>query len=335
MNDRENLLSHESGKIYAAVSTILSLVGLAGLLIGYFIGGSPSGHSIAGGTPVLRGSLMGVIIEIVRGSIPMPAVSPALGLVGYLPRALYFGVFLLVAAVCVSFVLSIAAALLPKYARTLCLSNGKMLLFSYGILFAGNLLLCALRAARLSADFIDLPIALTLLAVFAVLALIALADNPRKSAFSLLFFLLSAVAFCAFVIPDTPLLHDVNRVVQGGSMGVFKRIALIILCGIILVNLLISMIFLNSKITYRFDILRYGVQFLCIFILLCAYDPLNFLSAQPLSAVLLILTPMGAMCLAIFAESLLIAETGRRKRIRKKGALTVSIDDEEVPLNAS
>ena len=280
---------------------------------------------------------MGVVIEIMRGSIAMPAVDASLGLAGYLPRALYFGIFLLVAAVCVSFVLSIAAMLLPKSAKKIALRNGRLLLFSYGILFAGNLLLCAFEAERLSADFIDLPIALTLLPGFTILVLIALADNPKKSAFNLVLLLLSALSFCAFVIPATPLLGDINSVVHQGALSAFKRVMLILLFGLILLNLLVSAVCLNAKKTHRLDILRYGAQFVCVIILLCAYNPLNFLSGQPLSAVLLVLAPLGALSISVFATELFVKKPERKAGLRKKepDVTVVAIDDDEVPLNAS
>ena len=86
--EEENATHAKRSGAYAAVSAVLSLIGLLGLFLGYFTDGSTAGYAIAGGAPILKGSLWGVTVEILRGSIGIPTVNAASGLAGVLPFAL-------------------------------------------------------------------------------------------------------------------------------------------------------------------------------------------------------------------------------------------------------
>ena len=76
--------NEKTSKLYGAISGIFSLLALLGLLMGYFVSFSPIGHAIAGGETILKGSLIGAIIEITRGSIKMPSYNFYYGTAGFL-----------------------------------------------------------------------------------------------------------------------------------------------------------------------------------------------------------------------------------------------------------
>ncbi len=327
-DERANFKPRKMSAFYAGISALLSVIGLLGLHLGLFTGGSSVGRTIAGGAPILRGSLMGVAIEIVRGSIGMPAVGSQTGLSGYLPLVLYLAVIVLVAVVCLSLIFSIAAIVLPNLARRLCLTNGRLLLLSYGTLFLGNLSSYTLTHGSWSAEALDLPLAFTALALFTVLSLTAITESPKKGALNFALCLLSAIALGALIVPSTPLLKKLNDIVYEKP---FERITLAAFSSFLLLNLFFSFIRLNAKNAFQIDILRYAVQLIGLIVLVAAYEPFTFFTDQPVNAALLLLASFDALGGAVF-EALLL----RQKREKKKLSVPAfSVDDEPEPIKSA
>ncbi len=310
--------------VYAAVSALLSLIGVFGLLIGYYTGGSPVGYALAGGAPVLRGSLLGAVLEILRGSIPMPEIAAASSLAQILPLFLYFAAIFLSASLALCFFLTIGAILLPNSSRKLCLRIGKLLLLSYSALFFGNFIFRALSYPQIEAEFFDLPSALAAGLTLLVLVLISLSENGGRGALNFLLLLLSLCPALALCLPSSPLSKDVNELIfSNGAHGGAARLTLLILCGVTLVNLLFSLLRLNVRRGYFFDFLRFGAQIACEVLLLLRYGSvyaslLQFFTVQPLPAALLLISPLLALTVSLFAGSL--AGRGARAEREKRRA---------------
>ncbi len=294
--------NEKTSKLYAAISGIFSLLGIGGLLIGYFTGMSPIGHAVAGGEPILKGALMGVVIEIMRGSIEMPSYNLSLGLSGFLPMMLYILVMILISAVLLSLILTIAAFLLPRFSRLLALQQGRVLFFSYALLFAGNALLYLLSGGTLSASPFDLPCFLTAILLLFVLFLTALAENKIKSALNGFLFCMSLLTACAFLLPSTPLLSSVNALTSPLEDNSLRGI-LIAFCIVVALNFILSTVRLHAKSAYGVDIVRFGVQLLVMIALIavCFFRTnYSFFSDQPLAAIFLLLGTLGGIALSLF-----------------------------------
>ena len=303
MESQEQPQSGDNWTVYASGSALLSLLGLVGILCGYFMN-AHAGNVIAGGEPILRGALVGVIIEIMRGSIALPYVDAGSGLAGYLPGTLYFIVLLLVAVLIFSLSITIASIILPRVARRLYAINGKLLLLPYALLFLGNLLYCALTQEELDARFFDAPTAFTAIAILAAMFLTAFAEDHKKSGANLLLFAFSLITVCAFAAPS-PLVRDINGLANADPIATGEKIALILLLTMAAFNLAASAVRLNAKRAYVFDLVRFCLQFFCVIALIAVYPAsgeaiVGFFSHQPLTAVLLLISSLGGVVLSAF-----------------------------------
>lgn len=326
--------SHKNGAVYAAVSALLSLFGLGGLFIGYFIDNAPVGTVIAGGEPILRGSLIGVLIEVLRGSITPPQIDVKLGLAGFLPLFLYLTILLLLAALAISFSLTIAAMLTPDRSRRLCFHNGRLLLVDYGLLFLGNMLFHALKENSLNTRFFDYPTVITAALLVAVLFLTAFAENRKKSIINLLLFLFSLLPLCGLIIPKLPLILDINELIyRNGTTSFGVRIALLSLCWLLFLNVAISLVRLNATRAYPFDSVRFGLQFICVLVLIATYlaaegTLFDFFLRQPMTAALLLIAPLFGFILSTFSAAV-FGRKARKIIERKSRSVPIPTDFEE------
>lgn len=312
-------------KVYAAFSGIFSLLGICGLLIGYFTGLAPIGHAIAGGEPILKGSLMGVVIEIMRGSISMPSYNLSYGLSGFLPMTLYILVLVLIGAILLSLAATIAAILLPRFARAVSLFEGILLFFVYTLLFAGNALLFRLSGGKLSPAAFDLPCFLSALLLLCALFFTTFWENKLKSVPNAFLFLMSILVFGAFFLPSAALSDSLNAITLGDESALM-RVTLIAFCLMISVNFAVSATRLHAKRGYVFDLVRFGLQ-LCGMIALIAVssaENTSLFSDQPLAAIFMLL---GSI-LSIVIPSLCLFTSAKRK-VRLRGELS----DSTVPVN--
>lgn len=291
--------NEKTNKIYAAVSAVFSLLGVLGLIIGYFTGGSPIGHAIAGGEPILKGSLMGVVIEICRGSIQMPSYNLSRGLSGFLPMTLYILVLVLIGVVLLSLAATIAAILLPRFARAIMLFEGRLLFLLYLLLFAGNAHLYLLSGGTLTASPFDIPSFLTAMLLLIVLFSTAFAENKLKATLSAFLFGMSFLSASAFFLPSTPLLKSLNALPLHED-STFVRVTLILFCIVAALEFLISTVRLHSKHAYILDIVRFGIEFCCLIALIGAYSSGGNFFSQPLTAVFLLLGSLGGTSLSVF-----------------------------------
>lgn len=322
--------------VYAAVSLLVTLIGAGGLCLGYFLKESPVGHLIAGGAPIWGGSFTGAVIEVFQGSISFPTIMHGRGLSGYLPLSLYFMILFLSAMLVVSLFMTLTALFKPSVSRRLCRRNGKLLALSYGLLFLGNFLYHALTEQALSAEFFDLTTAAAAGAELFVLVLISLAENRGKGVIDFLLGALSLFSLLALAIPDAPLTEALNDIVYANALSFEARIALTVLCGMMLCNLLISLQRLTAGRGYVFDAVRFGLQLVsaaAVTYLAEAGNLLNFFSSQPLSAVLLIMCPLFSLALSILAA-------GRKQRKRYPDVskpmllLPAAFENDEMPHTA-
>lgn len=290
------------GGIYAAVSLLFTLIGVGGLCLGYFLKDSSVGHLVAGGAPIWGGSFTGAVVEVFQGSISFPTVSQGKGLSGYLSLSLYFMILFLTAMLIISLFMTLTSLFKPALARRLCRQNGKLLALSYGLLFSGNFLYHALTEQILSTDFFDLTTAAAAGAELFVLVLLSLAENRWKGIIDFLLGALSLFSLLALAVPEAPLTKALNDIVYINGSSLEVRIAIIVLCGVMMCNLLISLMRLTAGRGYVFDALRFGLQLIsaaAVTYLAAEGNLVNFFSSQPLSAVLLLACPLCAFALSI------------------------------------
>ena len=322
----------ERAAAYAAVSALLSLIGIGGLFLGYLYRGAPVGYAIAGGEPIMKGTLLGVALEVLQGSISMPKISSVF-LAGYLSRFLYLTVFLLIGALILSLALTITAMVKRTSAKKLCLFNGRILLAPYLLLFFGNMLLSALTQGAISFRSFDVPTAMISIAILLVLFFTSLPAGKSKSAFGFLLTVLSLMTVFAFAFPNTALLHDLNDVtLLRTDVTESTRIVLLVLCGVSFMNIILSVVRINAKGAFLFDVFRFGTQFLVTLALIATYyitqgGMFVFFTIQPYTAALLIVPPLAAFMLSAFATALY---AGVKLPKREHSTLTQPDTDEQV-----
>ena len=333
-NQRAQEIEVLKAAAYATVSALISLLGLGGLLIGYYTGGSPAGHAIAGGAPILKGSLLGVVLEIIRGSISAPKAVAAAGIAGYLPLFMYIVVIVLIGVLLLSFMMTIAAILSPRFARGLCLQNGRMLFFCYGLLFLGNLLLNIFTNSETDSAYFDLSSFISAASIWGLLFFASLAENRAKTAANLVLFILSALCVCALMLPNMPLTLAVNGLTFAKRDNL-TRYTLMALSVTVLINFVISVVRLGAKRRYPFDIVRFSILFVCAVALVTAYylDGGAFFPEQPLAAVFLFLGILSG----IFFSAFLTVIFGKKKPAPQKQTVRAQIPeiDEETELAKS
>lgn len=315
------------GPVYAALCMLLSLFGLSGLFLGYYTGGSPVGYALAGGAPILRGSLLGVVIEVLRGSIPMPHMETFSSLFEVFPLFLYVASIFLVASLVLSFFMTLGAIVSPRSARKFCLRVGKLILFSYFALFFGNFAFRALSLPQISAEFFDLPSLAACGLSALVLLFVSLAENGARGAINFLLLLLSLLPAAALLLPSAPLSRDVNDLIfRNGAFGGAARLALFLVFAVSIFNLFFSLLRLNVRRGYFLDFLRFSAQLACGILLLLRYatkygSVLEFFAVQPLSGALLFLGPVLAAVCSLFAGAL-AGRAAKRKKTQRASEST-------------
>ncbi len=290
--------------VYAVCSALFAAVALLGLFLGFFMRGSV-GALIAGGEPILRGSYLGVIVEVLRGSIAMPKAEN-ITLTALLPVFLYFMTYALALGVLLSITLAVLTALKPKMSRFFCTVNGFTVLFLYGAFCVGGVLLGSLRAEIYSWRQLDLPSLTAVLLALCVFAGMTVARKKWRGAVNVFLLLFTADGVCAFIFPGTPLLDDLDRL-GTGTLGMGKTVAMGLLCLFLIANLVLSVLRLERARGQFTDILRFGAQFAAALFLSAAYlaedGAAEFFMAQPLAVVFLLLSPLAALLLSVFART--------------------------------
>ena len=291
-----------NASFYMVCSALFGAISVLGLFFGFFMRGSV-GALIAGGEPILRGSYLGVIVEVIRGSIALPKPS-GYTLSEQLPVFLYFAVYALAAGVLLSLVLSVLTFVRAGSARFFCTLNGFLTLFLYGTLCVAGVLLGSLRQELYSWRQADLPSLTAALLAFGVFAAMAIAHRGARGAVNALLLLINACSVCAFIFPHTPLLDDLNGIAIGGT-DMAKRILMGFLILVTVANLVLSVLRLERPRAQAMDIFRFGVQFVAALGLAAAYlaegSVADFFTAQPLASVFLLLSPLCALLTAAFA----------------------------------
>lgn len=318
---------------YATLSALFSAVALGGLLLGFVMRGSV-GALIAGGEPILHGSYLGIVIEILRGSVSLPEGGEALTQI--LPVFLYFASFALALAVLVSLALGAMTAILPKQARKLCLANGFLVFFAYGAVCVASALLGSLRAEIYTWRQFDLPSLTAALASFCLLSVLALSEKGLVGAVNALLLLFSSMSVCAFVFPGTPLLADLD-LVGTAQIGMGKQIAFGAYAVFLLANLLFSGLGLFREKKRTTDILRFALQFTAALGIAAAYlagdgTLETFFTSQFLSVLFLFLSPLSALLLSAFAAAM---SGGKRRTAPSRGNARPNADGETLKREAA
>lgn len=290
---------------YMICSALLSSIAVAGLFFGFLMRGTV-GSLIAGGHPILHGSYLGTIIEVVRGSIPLPTAEGQT-LSALLPVFLYFMMYVLAGSILCSLALTVMAALWGKAAPLFCRANGLLVLIVYGTLCVAGVLLGALRAELFSWRQLDLPALCTVALALAVFAGMAIAKRGARGAGNLLLLLCTAAGVCTFLFPHTPLLEDLNNIASP-EIGMLKQLALGLWSMMFVANLLLSLLRLERGGSGGADILRFGLQFAAALALSAAYlagegTLESFFTAQPLAVVFLLLSPLSCLTLSAFLHT--------------------------------
>lgn len=289
---------------YELCSVLVSVCAAGGMFLGFLFRGSPLGSMLAGGEPLMKGSLLGILVEVLRGSISLPAAGE--GLFGLLPAILYFAVFFFAFSLFLSLLLTLIALAKRTAARKCCFFNALFVLLSYGILFLLPYLHSVAETGTLSRAAVDLPTLIVLLSVLGTL--LVFAAVRRRGRVLVNFLLLTLSAFCAFALfcPDTELME---------MLGACRPFSLSpasllppALCVCILLNLLSSALRLGAKSAYSFDAFRFSLQF-ALLAALTGYRFLtdgsfSFFTSQVLPLTLLILSSFAALLLSAFSAAL-------------------------------
>lgn len=285
----------------AVCSALYSAIAVGGLFLGYLIPGT-LGKTIAGGDPILHGSLLGAIIEIVRGSLKMPA--PAHGFAGVLPVILFFLVLVLLGVVLLSLVLTILAFLNPKRAKRYATVNGCCTCSVYLALFFGTLFCRSLSSETLERSAFDLPTLLTALSALCLLALTAIAEYGADGCVNALLALWSCAALFAFAIPASPLQLLLARAFYDRDPSAICCLAVF---GSLLCDLALSLLRINAKRGRGFDVFRFALQFVAALVLaaVCVSDGMTpaALFEEPFSMMLLLLAPLCAFLVTVFSAA--------------------------------
>lgn len=284
----------------AVCSALYSMIAVGGLFLGYLLPGV-FGKTVAGGQPILHGSLLGVIVESVRGSLKMPSLH---GPAGALPAALYFLVFALVGVIVLSLVLSILAFLRPKRAKRYANLNGTCVFLVYLTLFFSTLFCRSYLSGTLERSAFDLPTLLTALAALFLLALSAIAERGLDGGANVMLLLWSCAALFAFVLPASPL---GSLLLRAFSERTPSAVCCLAGSAILLLNLLLSVSRLHAARGRYFDVFRFGCQILAALVLaaVCLSEgmPLSAFFSEPLTATLFFLAPASAFLLSVFAAA--------------------------------
>lgn len=322
---------------YATISAAFTLIGVLGLFLGYVFSNAPLGNLLAGGEPILHGSLFGVLIEVFRGSIALPVYAGAVGLAEKLRVLLYFMIFALGAAIVASFALTVLAFLRTKAARTLCIVNGYVLLLIYGALSALTFLLGALIRTEYSWRILDAPTAFSFLLLFLLFAALAIAERKWRGAANCLLFLMSVTGLFAFAYPNTPFLNGFRRVFSetdplGGSLGAMIAVFAAITAG----NLLLSVLRLLSKDSFLCDAVRFALQLLAGLLILFAFlaegtSLADFFTRQIITAVFLYLPPLACLLFSSFCASLSLGKNKEQKEETNQKEETGAPEPSETP----
>lgn len=285
--------------LFGLFSALIAAISVFGLFAGALFRGAPLGQIVAGGEPVLRGSLFGLLVEIVRGSVKAPASG--------LPLLLYALVICLAAAILLAFACTAAAFLVPKRARTFALAGAYPVTLIYGALFLVTLLHAANGAAGWSDSLFDLPTLTAFLLLSAALALPALIKRRGRAVLNLLFLLLSLSCVPALCYPQTPICEKIGLLFSGGDLPAGTRLLFALLLALSALNIALSLLRLGAGNSCLWDMLRFGLQLIpslaLLFTELTADGIAEFFFAQPLPVALLFLPPLAAAVLAAFGAS--------------------------------
>ena len=239
---------------YAALSALFSLFAVLGLLLCPFP--SPAGNILAGRSAIFGGSLLGVLVEIARGSIFVTAEAPAIA------PALCSAMIVLAAAVAASLCLTAIALFSCKTARPLSKINGAIVLVAYlAVAFFCYLGGEPNELSALTADIFDFPALGTALLCAAALTAAAMAENRGRGSGNFFLLILSALGVFACFSPAGALREAVRSLLTkefSGERG--AAVCLAALTALLLFNLLFSALRLSLCGAYGADTVRFGLQ---------------------------------------------------------------------------
>lgn len=304
--------------VFALISAVFSEIAVFGLFFGYFLENAPLGRLLAGGEPILRGALFGVILEVFRGSIAPPAGGT--GLLAGLPYFLYAMIFVLAIAVVLSLAFTVGAFLKPSASRKLCYLNAHLVLLCYGALSFGALLWGALTAENFSWQLFDLPTLITSAALLLLLFFLGALARKGRSATNLFLLLVTLTGCLAYALPGTKLLSDLTAAFAGGLPSSLAA-SLLILFALLLFNLAFSAARLGSGGSLLPDIARFSVWLLAVLLfvalsLSAGTTAEELFLKEPLPIVFLLVPPLAGLLIAAFSASLAAEKKGQHNAER-------------------
>lgn len=299
--------------LFGVCSVLFTLFAAAGLFLGIRLTETVTSELIAGRATVMNGALFGIMIELVRGSVTLPAAEGA-GF-AFLPVLLYGAVCALIAVIAVSLVLTILAIVLPRASKQLTFINAYLVLLAYGGLFALTYLALGYRNGALTNEPGDLSAATVAAAVIFLLIVMAAVRKRKYAAANCFLLLLTVLSLFALYFPGTALLSDLNALFSGESAlpsGV--KISLFALVGLTALNAAVSVFRLNATKRYPIDIIRFGLQTLAVFALIAfsfiADTQSGIFTDQPMALSLLIASSFAAL---LFSSFITVFWAGKRK----------------------
>lgn len=310
--------SHETAKrergknaiFFAVCSALFTLISVVGLFLGF---DTATSELIAGRKTLMNGSLFGLMFELVRGSLVLPAAE---GAAGFFSVLLYGMVCVLIAAIAASLVLTICAVVFPRAAEKLTYANAFLTLFAYGSLFALTYAALGFRTGALTAELFDAPTALTSSAIVLLLTVMAAVRKRKFAAANFFLFFLSVLSLFALYFPNTALLSDIVGLLAGESalpLGV--KISLAALIALTAANAAAGVVRLCASKRYFIDVIRFGLQALAVFSLIAssfiADAQSGVFTDQPMALTLLAASTFAAFLFSAFMAALLAS--GRKR----------------------
>lgn len=307
--------------LYALSAALFSLIALFGLFLGYFTENAPLGNALAGGEPIMHGSLLGVLVEVFRGSISFPAGEGS-GLRAQLPGFLYLMCFALALCIALSILSTVFAFLRPKAAARLCAASACFTIFPYAILCFGGLLLCSLSAQLFTWKLLDIPTFVTTLASFLLLGVLAAVRRGVRGALNALMLAVTFLGAFAFVFPGTPLIEDFNAAFDSATAGALRPL-LLVYSAALFCNFVFSVLRIFAKDSFLPEAVRFGIWFFAALAVFVGYlasgtSLADFFVEQTLPSLFLLLSPLAGLLLAAFGASLTPDKREQKRPLRAK-----------------
>lgn len=335
----------KAGK-YCVLSLILFVLTAGGLFLGllgnYVSWLVPSCYGV--GTSGFNISLLAFFIEYVKalGSLSAIFSSPAIVIVNY-AIVLLAALLILVSLVTtiVSFILSFAA---PKRAKTATAVGGAVGLFAYTMLFLWACCIESLGMSAFSAEAIDMPVAIIMLALLVVVTVVAILSGGVRGLLTAGIYVFTVAACFAFFFPAS-FTESHLTLLESFSDNLFYNLTVVATLALIALNLVFSVVTLSGKGRGVPQVIFTALQLVAVVLLAVAASLLDktekfsfFLESALLPSIVLVISSLGSLLLAVIILILKKSAAGAAEELvpyesysAETSALPEETVEEEVP----